>query len=375
MSDGRDEPGRRHGGDQTDHVTDPASVDASLNIDPANFRIGSRAMFLQTTEQTRMAICISDASLPDCPIVYVNEAFAKLTGYPREEIVGRNCRFLQGEGTDRDAVTRLRKAIEGREFAVVDILNYRRDGTPFWNAVHVGPIFDENDELAYFYGSQWDITELVSEREKAIAQERISQELRHRTDNLFSVINAMIRLSARSETEMATFGDKVTERISALATAHRVSIPDSPDEAGTELRNLVDKVLEPYRNRYAERIEIDGDGVLLSPRAVTALGLTLHELATNALKYGALSISEGQVTVHWRLHGDHVVLDWKETHGPEIASTEEAPAAGSGSGTKLMQGMLQSLGGSMTTDRDADGYHLHIELPVGEVARPANPAD
>ena len=374
MSDGRDEPGKRRAGEQTETVTDPATVDGTLNIDPANFRIGSREMFLQATEQTRMALCISDPTLPDCPIVYVNEAFVKLTGYPREEIVGRNCRFLQGDGTDTEAVARLREAIAGREFTVVDLLNYRKDGSSFWNAVHVGPIFDENGELAYFYGSQWDITELVSEREKAIAQERVSQELRHRTDNLFSVINAMVRMSARSEDDVAEFADKVTERISALATAHRVSIPATPDEDGADLQTLVEKVLQPYRNRYAERIDIGGDPVVLAPRAVTALGLAFHELATNALKYGALSVSEGRVSVHWRVESERVVIDWEETCGPAVRWNADQPAEGTGSGTMLMQGMLQSLGGTMETDRAAEGYHAHIELPVGEVARPAESA-
>ena len=137
-------------------------------------KIGTGQLFLQTTEQTRMALCISDPSQPDCPIVYSNEAFTRLTGYPREEIIGRNCRFLQGRGTRTESVRKLRAAVEAEEYVVVDILNYRKDGSAFWNAVHVGPIYGEDGELAYFFGSQWDITELLAARETIIQNDRVS---------------------------------------------------------------------------------------------------------------------------------------------------------------------------------------------------------
>ena len=352
-------------------VIDPERDGLIRNIDPADFRIGSREMFIQATEQTRMALCISDPQLPDCPIVFANQAFVDLTGYALDEIIGRNCRFLQGEGTDAEAVERLRSAVAEERYIVVDLLNYRKDGSEFWNAVHVGPVYDDDGSLAYFFGSQWDITELLSEREKALSQERISRELQHRTDNLFAVINAMIRMSSRTETDVQAFAGKVSDRITALARAHHASIPAAQGDDGTDLAELIETVLEPYRNRFAERVKIGGEAIVLSPRCVTALGLSLHELATNALKYGALSVSEGRVEVDWKVESDAVLLHWKEMRGPAVEGSEHVDGQpGSGSGQMLIDAMLRSLGGTIRTDFGKQGFSALLNLPLGkEISR------
>jgi len=103
------------------------------------------------------AAVISDPQQPDNPIIACNEAFVRLTGYRREEIIGRNCRFLVGTGTDPDVTRRLREGIAGRQPVIVEILNYKKDGTPFRNAVMVAPIFDAEGALRYFLGSQMEV--------------------------------------------------------------------------------------------------------------------------------------------------------------------------------------------------------------------------
>ena len=120
-----------------------------------------RRMLEMAFEQTRMAMCFTDPNQDDNPIVAINSAFTRLTGYEEEEIVGRNCRFLQGPETDPAEVQRIRDFIARREIGYFEILNFRKDGTPFWNALHVGPVFDDDGELLYFFGSQWDVTEKV----------------------------------------------------------------------------------------------------------------------------------------------------------------------------------------------------------------------
>lgn len=104
-----------------------------------------------------IAAVISDPRLPDNPIVECNEAFVALTGYRSDEIVGHNCRFLTGADTEPWLTETLRTGIRRRQPVMVEILNYKRDGTPFRNAVMVAPIFDEGGELAYFLGSQVEI--------------------------------------------------------------------------------------------------------------------------------------------------------------------------------------------------------------------------
>ena len=104
-------------------------------------------------------IVITDPRMPDDPIVYVNPAFEKISGYPVDEVLGHNCRFLQGEDRDQPALGELRAALsEEREYRVV-LRNYRKDGTPFWNELYVSPVHDEEGRLTNFVGVQNDITE------------------------------------------------------------------------------------------------------------------------------------------------------------------------------------------------------------------------
>ena len=366
--------GRTTGADKDAHTkissiegeVDAAAHTARMLGRLADLRIGSNQLFLQTTEQTRMALCIADPRQEDCPLVYCNQAFIDLTGYSRADIVGKNCRFLQGPGTKPSAVARLREAIESAEYTVVDILNYRKDGTAFWNAVHVGPIYDENGELAYFFGSQWDITELLAARETIIENERVAAELRHRTDNLFAVLSAIVRLSARGETDVANLSDKIQRRIEALAGAHRVSLSDEGlREDRSNLRNLVEAVMRPYRNAHADRLHLGGEMIELPRKHVTPIGLTLHELATNALKYGALSTRDGRVDVDWRVEGDQLLIDWVEHVGGEVGALEAEPETrGSGSGRKLIEGVIKGIGGDVELQFAPDGLHARLRVPA-----------
>ncbi|WP_338426101.1 PAS domain-containing protein [Sphingopyxis kveilinensis] len=104
-----------------------------------------------------IAAVISNPHLPDNPIVECNDAFAALTGYRPDEIIGRNCRFLTGPGTEAELSDTLRSAIRDRRAALVEILNYKKDGTPFRNAVLVAPLFGPDGELEYFLGSQMEV--------------------------------------------------------------------------------------------------------------------------------------------------------------------------------------------------------------------------
>ena len=112
-----------------------------------------------------------DPRLPDNPIVECNEAFERLTGYRRDEIIGHNCRFLAGADTEPWLTEMLRNGIRRRQPVMVEILNYKRNGTPFRNAVMVAPIFDANGDLEYFLGSQVEIAEDVARANDARRKE------------------------------------------------------------------------------------------------------------------------------------------------------------------------------------------------------------
>ena len=116
-----------------------------------------KAAVMALIENSPIASVVSNPRLPDNPIVAVNDAFVQLTGYQRDFIVGRNCRFLAGEATEPWLTEEIRRGVKQQQSVLVEILNYKKDGTPFQNAVLVAPLFDEQGELEYFLGSQVEI--------------------------------------------------------------------------------------------------------------------------------------------------------------------------------------------------------------------------
>ncbi|MBT2186557.1 PAS domain-containing protein [Sphingobium sp. H33] len=116
---------------------------------------------------SEIAAVLTNPRAQDNPIIFCNSAFEKLTGYPADEILGRNCRFLAGPNTDRSAVAQLREAISRGRPVMVELLNYRRDGTAFRNAVTIAPLFDDQGDLEYFLGTQVDLGSLGSSPSRA----------------------------------------------------------------------------------------------------------------------------------------------------------------------------------------------------------------
>ncbi len=349
---------------QVDATIDQRTIDNSSNPDPGNLTIDPGKLFMQATEQTRMALVVSDPFRDDCPIIYANEAFVRLTGYTRDEAIGRNCRFLQGPDTAASAVAKIRDALANEDVVVVDILNYKKDGTRFWNALHVGPIFDEQGKLAYFYGSQWDVTDILAAREEHVRQEVVAEELQHRTNNLFAMLSAMINITVRGETDAAVFAEKLQKRIQALSRAHTASIaPGGRVGATTRMIDLVRTVMEPYRSEKYDAVELSGPDIELPKQLVTPVGLTLHELATNAVKYGSLGQREGMVLIEWAHEGGQLRIDWIERGGSQTGA-EEAADVSSGSGSRLIRGILGGQGGSMEQSFGKDGFRAEIRLPM-----------
>ena len=125
--------------------------------------------FAAAVSTTRMPMIITNPREPDNPIVFANDAFCALTGYSRQEVLGRNCRFLQGPETDPVAIDRIRAAVAVPEPVEIDICNHRKDGSAFWNRLLVAPVHDARGVLNYFFASQFDIT---AERDLLAAQER-----------------------------------------------------------------------------------------------------------------------------------------------------------------------------------------------------------
>mmetsp|Transcript_21837 Transcript_21837/g.47932 ORF Transcript_21837/g.47932 Transcript_21837/m.47932 type:complete len:398 (+) Transcript_21837:102-1295(+) len=142
-------------------VLPEAAANTSMSRDEIPVVPGTRAgLDLGTTlERIQQNFCISDPALPDNPIVFASDDFLKLTGYTREEVLGRNCRFLQGPRTDPRAVDEIRDAIKTSSECTVRLLNYRKDGRAFWNMFTLAPVFDSSGNVRFYVGVQGDVTD------------------------------------------------------------------------------------------------------------------------------------------------------------------------------------------------------------------------
>ncbi|MCJ2065699.1 PAS domain-containing protein [Methylobacterium sp. J-088] len=152
-------------------------------------------IFFAAVETTRMPMIVTDPHQADNPIIFVNRAFERMTGYTRDELIGTNCRFLQGRETDREVVAELRSAIaEQREFST-EIINYRKDGSSFWNALFVSPVFNRSGDLIYFFGSQLDVSrrrdaeESLHQAQKMESLGQLTGGIAHDFNNLLQVIS------------------------------------------------------------------------------------------------------------------------------------------------------------------------------------------
>jgi len=157
----------------------------------------------QAMDSAPLGIVMTDPMRTDRPIVYVNEGFERITGYDREEILGRNCRFLQGDETEEEPVRELRRAVEEERATTVELRNYRKDGTMFWNRVLISPMRDEEGNVTRFVGFQQDVTE---EKQKAETLELFRETIDRSPDDIFVIDPDSARFLDVNQTVEETLG-------------------------------------------------------------------------------------------------------------------------------------------------------------------------
>ncbi|MCJ2024736.1 PAS domain S-box protein [Methylobacterium sp. J-067] len=155
-------------------------------------------LLFTAAEKTRMPQIITDPNLPDNPIVFANRAFQEMCGYDAQELLGRNCRFLQGSSTDPADVAKIRDAVAARRDVVVELVNYHRDGTAFRNELYISPVFDADGQLRYFFASQLDVTRFRTEEERLAESEARYQALFEAVDAGFCVIEMRFDAEGRA---------------------------------------------------------------------------------------------------------------------------------------------------------------------------------
>lgn len=306
-------------------------------------------------ERTRMPMVVSDARQPDNPIVLANQAFLDLTGYAADEIVGRNCRFLQGTGTSPAAVAEIRFAVAAGKGTDVELLNYKKDGSTFWNQLHISPILDDDGRLAYFFASQKDVSEYRKVQALEASEHRLLMEVDHRTKNVLAIVDSIVRLS--NATDPAAYSAAIQQRVQSLAQAH--ALLSQASWQAVDLRAVIEAQVSRYQNG---NISIHGPEFSVRPEAVQPLSLVLHELAVNAVTHGALAKpSQGKLAIEWQPRKDESALKliWRE-QGTEMKPKERVR----GFGTVIVGALIEKqLRGSITRDWRDDGVTVEIDIP------------
>jgi PAS domain S-box-containing protein len=378
-------PGERHWKQST--ITDPS----------LEHRGG---VFFAAIEMTRMPMVLTDPRQDDNPIVFANNAFLDLTGYDQDEVIGRNCRFLQGAQTDRAVVAQLREAIGQRRAISVEILNYRRDGSPFWNGVFLGPVYDEAGELLFFFASQLDVSRrkdaeassFQSQKMESIGQ--LTAGLAHDFNNLLQVVNGSLELMAMKREDQRAFkryheaaltaaqrGTKLTAQL--LSFARRSRLEPRP----VEISSLVSEIAELLESTVGSRVDLQLNlrrrlpDIEVDPVHFETALINVVTNARDAIEAG------GTITIATSLKaiaadevigldaGTYVLLEIAD-NGQGMAQetlnravepffTTKPKGAGTGLGLAMAQGFAQQSAGVLTlTSNAGEGTTVRFFFPI-----------
>ncbi|TWT11852.1 sensor histidine kinase [Reyranella sp. CPCC 100927] len=194
----------------------------------------------------------------------------------------------------------------------------------------------------------------------------------HRIKNLFAVTNSVVALSARSARTPQDMATAVQGRLSALTRAHDLVRPSQAQQRfgqHASLQAIIRTTLSPYveaaRSTLHDRIDISGTDVPVGSTAITSLALILHEFATNAAKYGALSLSTGSVTVDCTVVGDDMLMTWQERGGPPLAGPPESEGFGGQLARRMVAGQFD---GEATWDWQPEGVVIRLSIPLARLA-------
>jgi PAS domain S-box-containing protein len=307
------------------------------------------------------------STLPDGFHDYYNAQWYSFTGMAEGSTDGDGWAGMFHPADQQHAQARWRRSLETGEPYEVEYRLRHHSGDYRWTLGRALPVRDADGAIIRWIGTCTDIDDAKRQGERA---ELLSRELSHRIKNIFAVIVGLIGLSARREPAVKTYARELTTRVMALGRAHEYARPHSDDsrrEVGEiTLAGLLDDLLAPYPARAEGRITLTGDDVPVDDRGATPLALLIHELATNAAKYGALSTEHGRVAVDARLEGDTLVIGWSEEGGPPVPG----PPDREGFGTRLASlSVEQQLGGTLHREWRPEGMRIAVTIQASRLVR------
>jgi PAS domain S-box-containing protein len=283
-----------------------------------------------------------------------NKAAERIFGYEAEEVIGKPVTILIPPDRQHEEPVILARIRRGERVENYESVRQRKDGSLFDISLTISPIKNAEGKIVGASKIARDITERKRSAEQITL---LAREAEHRAKNVLATVLATVHLT-QSDTPDG-LKRAIEGRIQALANVHRLFVESR--WTGADMHSLVKDELVAYAQDGEERVQIDGPKVLLKPNVAQAIAVTLHELATNAAKYGALSRPEGKVRVEWSRAADgRLILRWTETGGPPVK-----PPTRRGFGTRVMESMIrEQLEGEMRLDWRAEGLACEIVLPM-----------
>ena len=249
-------------------------------------------------------------------ILTFNRSAQRLFGYTEEEAIGKPVRLLIPAVRAGEEVWILERIGRGETIAHFETVRQRKDGSLVEISLTISPIRDRDERIVGASKIARDITE-----RKRIEKHNqlLLTEVNHRALNLLAVVQAVVRQTERGG-DPETFALRLSERIQGLAASQNLLVKDQWQ--GVEVAELVTAQLAPFQDLIGTRVLLDGPPARLKPSAAQGIGMALHELATNAAKYGALSTGEGRVHITWRVvaRNPAFFMSWLEEGGPKVVS-------------------------------------------------------
>lgn len=321
--------------------------------------------FVVAAETTRMAMVFTDATEPENPIIFANDSFLSLTGYDREEVLGKGFNFFMAQGADAEALARIKDEFEGVTASGTEVLYRRKDGSEFWAAVFISPVRDERGDVVQYFASFVDLTK---HKEDEARSKMLIEELSHRVKNTLATVQSIVWQATRTSSDPKLVQKAIETRLFALSRSQDLVTRENWESIG--LLDIIHDAMEPFgvADGRAARIVIQGENIRFSPKSALVLSIVFNELATNAVKFGALSNEAGSILIGWTKEltpaGDRVLLHWQEKNGPPVMTPSRI-----GFGSRVIEHSLaQELKGTVHFDYRPDGLACTMTIPIPRVA-------
>jgi PAS domain S-box-containing protein len=334
-------------------------------------RVKNRAM-----DEAAVGITIADAQAGDLPLIYANQAFESLTGYESKTALGRNCRFLQGPETDPETLAEIRDAVHSHEPVTTELVNYRADGSPFWNQLTITPVENSAGDLTHFVGIQQDVTQ---RKRRTRLLGLLNRVLRHNLRNeMNTVMGYADVLADQHDGETAEYLDRINQtaqemvEVGEKARTIQQTLQDPGEVQARELDTLLETVASGLREEYAPaKVTVQSTGTPMV-MATDQFEDALYELGANALEHGGLS-PEVTFTVAPGRGVEGCIGIVVQDDGPGLPETEQRVLEtgnetvlehGDSIGLWMVHWITTGLGGTVTTDVDETGTTVTLQVPA-----------